>query len=209
MAVSKDPTGPRTEILSAIRRRLINATAAGERVWLNRTEPIPVNDAGGETPALTIFEVSEAAKKRTSSGPKSYDRTLRISIGVHVPRIEFTAGMHQTGQSLSASESVRRAELCAQVEAALLADPTLETVSGDGRKLTGDVEYVGTQFAQEAANEVAVAVAAIQFDYSYVTVHEHHGTFGAKSFKLAHVDHFTPAPQSAATVSDDIALEGG
>ncbi len=201
------PSGPAHAILAAVRRRLLNTTAAGPRVYSNRDEALAAGAGGAEVPALALTLVSDTPTEQLAS-PKGHRRELRFHVVVVVSRDGFRIGQSPLGVSLGTSESRHLGELVEVVRALLHSDPLLKSSSPSGEALVEKLIEEPTAYAFEAGAADAFGSAALAFSVSYVQTFDHYQALAAKALAPVHVEVDVDGGGAAVAVSSDIDTTG-
>lgn len=139
---------PRKQIRDAIVSSLSGKTGAGAKVYANRVRPW----RGGNLPAIGVYLSSETADHEDSS-PRHYLREADIVVEI------VAAADGQLDDLLDA--------IALQVEAVILADPTMDATLGD---LLEDLVMTGTETQLDKDGDTIIGKAAITFTATYRTL---------------------------------------
>lgn len=199
-AVAPPPLQPaalssRARIRGAVRAVLMNHTAAGDRVYLNRSEAW----SRDEFPAIGLYYAPDRGQI-ANDAERQYLRTLELGVEVIVARrLGFEVGSNAVGDAIAFSESDELDDLCDQVERSLLADVSLGGIAADLLLIRTDMDF-------DARGERVLGAARIVFNLSYFEPVVERSVLLARDFRTLHAEWKVPAPQSTPTASDDIQL---
>ncbi|MEF2145125.1 MAG: hypothetical protein V3573_06740 [Desulfovibrionaceae bacterium] len=136
---------PRSRIRQAVVAALLGKTGAGSRVFASRTRPL----ASRQLPAIGVYALSEEADHQRTS-PRTYERILQLAVDV----------ITWEDAGLDAALD----QLCVEIEAVLLPDPTLGGACEDFTYRRAEINLLPAQ-----SSDPGKGAALLVFEATYST----------------------------------------
>lgn len=175
----------RKAIREALRELLVDTTAAGSNVFINRSTPLHQ----GEVPGLLVYARDEEVEVATDA-PREYKRKVRIAVEAAVAEDDELV-------------DDKLDDLLTQVELLVFADPTLDGCAAESRLLSVELDYDDTGDRNHAGGRVT-------FEVVYYQLAPEGKPGDLHPFEAAGIEWDLPPAEPAATLEearDEVELE--